>query len=145
MNKAISLRQPWAWLVAEGYKPIEFRWRSSTFRGECYIHASKKFDDYGYQWLLDHPNLPGVDKVKQMSWCPKIDSDFGAIIGKITVVDCMKVREARLFYPDSVWIAIAGVSLGDTAFILKDALHFPRDKYIPCKGKIAPLFFEVGI
>ena len=57
--KAISLRQPWADLVVRGHKSIEFRSRSDSFRGECYIHASRKFDHNGYEWLLRRSYLPG--------------------------------------------------------------------------------------
>ena len=140
--KAISLRQPWAWLVAEGYKPIEFRWRSDKFRGECYIHASKTFDDYGYQWLIEHPELPGVEKIIKMMWCPKVDADFGAIIGKMTVVDCLPVEQACLYYPNEMWLTVCRRRLGDKAFIIQNPVHFLRHNYIPCKGKIVPLFFE---
>ena len=139
--KALSLKQPWAWLVVEGYKPIEFRWWSSKLRGEIYIHASKKFDDFGYEWLLQHPELAGATNIKQMAWCPKIDTDFGSIIGKVTIKDCMKVEQARLFYPDEMWLTVCQRTLGNNAFILENPIHYLRQNYIPYKGKLG--FFDV--
>ncbi|MCP4687042.1 MAG: ASCH domain-containing protein, partial [Desulfobacterales bacterium] len=59
--KALSIRQPWAWLIANGYKDIENRsWRTS-FRGEFLIHAGKKFDGAGWDWAVAETNiaLPG--------------------------------------------------------------------------------------
>ena len=39
-SKAISLLQPWAWLVAAGHKQIETRSWYTAHRGELAIHAS---------------------------------------------------------------------------------------------------------
>ncbi len=39
--KAISIRQPWAWLIAEGLKTIETRTWETSYRGELIIAASK--------------------------------------------------------------------------------------------------------
>jgi len=41
--KALSIRQPWAWLIANGYKNIENRdWRfKPKLRGRIAIHAAK--------------------------------------------------------------------------------------------------------
>lgn len=46
--KALSLTQPWAWLVAHGPKSIENRVWNTTFRGYFLIHAAKgmKADDW---------------------------------------------------------------------------------------------------
>ncbi|EMX9180730.1 ASCH domain-containing protein [Citrobacter sedlakii] len=38
--KAISVRQPWAWLIVNGYKDIENRSRETYYRGPVLIHAS---------------------------------------------------------------------------------------------------------
>jgi len=42
--KALSLYQPWAWLVVNGYKKIENRKWHTRYRGSVLIHASKRFD-----------------------------------------------------------------------------------------------------
>lgn len=47
--KAISVKQPWAWAIAEGYKTIETRVWSTTHRGDLLIVASLKPD----QLVLD--------------------------------------------------------------------------------------------
>ncbi len=47
--KALSLTQPWAWLVVHGGKDIENRKWNTKFRGEFLIHAAKRMhvlDDY---------------------------------------------------------------------------------------------------
>ena len=46
-QKALSVRQPWAWLIVNGWKPIENRSRRTNVRGRILIHASLKFDHIG--------------------------------------------------------------------------------------------------
>lgn len=36
---AITIKQPWAWAIAAGYKKIENRTWQTKFRGPIYIHA----------------------------------------------------------------------------------------------------------
>ena len=38
--KALSIKQPWASLIAHGIKDIENRTWKTNFRGRIYIHAS---------------------------------------------------------------------------------------------------------
>lgn len=151
--KVITLKQPWAYLVAEGYKLIEFRCRSSSFRGKCFLHASKKIDKDAFRWL--------VDKVPEIYLKCLVNGRLdrrmfatGVIIGKMNVVDCMTTEKARKIYVEDlhmdkkgreIWLKVAGDSLGNRAFIIEDPIHFSSNDYIPCKGKIFPLFFDPEI
>ena len=38
--KALSIRQPWAWLIVNGYKDVENRSWQTKYRGRLYVHAS---------------------------------------------------------------------------------------------------------
>ncbi|AZG13828.1 ASCH domain-containing protein [Cupriavidus pauculus] len=40
-TKALSIRQPWAWLIVNGHKDIENRTWATRFRGPVLIHAAK--------------------------------------------------------------------------------------------------------
>ncbi|WP_206002040.1 ASCH domain-containing protein [Paraburkholderia aromaticivorans] len=40
--KALSIRQPWAWLIVKGHKDIENRTWSTRFRGRVLIHAGAR-------------------------------------------------------------------------------------------------------
>lgn len=40
--KALSIRQPWAWLIVQGHKKIENRTWGTKKRGRFLIHASSK-------------------------------------------------------------------------------------------------------
>lgn len=53
MMKVITLKQPWATLIAEGYKKYEFRTWKTNYRGEIYIHAGKGIDKEGMKRVKD--------------------------------------------------------------------------------------------
>jgi len=42
--KALSIQQPWAWLIVQGIKDIENRDWYTNYRGFLLIHAGKKID-----------------------------------------------------------------------------------------------------
>ena len=39
--KVLTIKEPWATLIIEGYKKYEFRSWKTNYRGEIYIHAAK--------------------------------------------------------------------------------------------------------
>ena len=90
--KAISIKQPWAWLIVTGIKDIENRNWKSNYRGRLLIHAPKTWDKSGYivlqNYLLDGEKeaLPEKDE-----WV------FGAIIGAVTMVDCVHNHPSKWF------------------------------------------------
>ena len=75
--KAITIKQPWATLIAEGYKEYEFRTWKTRYRGDILIHAGK-----------------GIDK-KAMKRFKHLGLEYpvGKIIAKATITDCIYVDE----------------------------------------------------
>ncbi len=73
--KVITIKQPFATLIAEGMKQYEFRTWRTKYRGELYIHAGL-----------------GVDK-KAMERYKKLNLDYpkGCIIAKCSLTDCLSV------------------------------------------------------
>lgn len=75
--KVITIKQPFASLIAAGLKEYEFRTWKTKYRGEIFIHAGKgidkkamkKFEEYG----LEYPS--------------------GCIIAKANLSDCIKVDD----------------------------------------------------
>ena len=75
--KVISIRQPWASLIINGYKQYEFRsWRTS-FRGPVLIHASGTIEK---------------EKLKRFESL-NLDYPTGKIIGQVTITDCIKMEK----------------------------------------------------
>ena len=75
--KVITVKQPFATLIAEGLKEYEFRTWRTKFRGDILIHAGK-----------------GIDK-KAMERYKHLNLDYpsGKIIAKATITDCLYVDD----------------------------------------------------
>jgi hypothetical protein len=43
-DRALSVRQPWAWALMVGLKPVENRTWATNHRGRLWIHASTRWD-----------------------------------------------------------------------------------------------------
>lgn len=88
--KALSIKQPWASLIAHGIKDIENRTWKTKFRGRIYIHACGKY--------LNRSTIYDVLNEKQWDFTfdeinrDKFDADnlyYSAIIGEVEIVDCV--------------------------------------------------------
>lgn len=82
--KCLSLKQPYAELVASGKKTIELRKWNTKFRGEFLVHASKI------------PNREACERIK-------VDPKFlvtGAVIGKAILYDVKVYSTERSFLQD---------------------------------------------
>lgn len=115
---ALSIRQPWAWAIAAGYKPVENRSWRTNFRGRFLIHAGKQIDMSAYRWMS---GWMFSQETKS------IDFRRGGIVGMGTITDCVEDM-------DSLWFS------GPFGFVIKDAQPLP---YYPVRGRLG--FFEVDI
>ena len=87
--KALSIHQPWAWLIAAGYKDVENRTWCTNHRGRVYIHTGKGVDD---------EDFPALRRVAQEGGLllPE-DDEFlralprGAIIGEVHITACRPI------------------------------------------------------
>ena len=52
--KVITIKQPWATLIAEGLKKYEFRTWSTKYRGDILIHAGKTIDKKALERFKDY-------------------------------------------------------------------------------------------
>lgn len=114
--KALTIRQPWAHLIIHGDKRIENRSKRTAYRGPLWIHAGLRYD-HADLYAKVHGRV--LDESKMT---------FGAIIGMVIVVDCVKYAQTR----DKRW------AVGPWCWILENprALRTP----IRCRGHLS--FFE---
>lgn len=119
--KTLTVKQPWASLIAHGIKPIENRSWKTNYRGEVLIHAGLDtvFDGFmpdgstvgewlclnGYDWHYN--NIP-----------------HGAIIGKANLVDCVIGH-------DSIWAESHSYN-----WVFEDAVFFP-EPILNVKGRLS--------
>lgn len=138
ITHAISIRQPWAWLVAAGWKDIENRSQHFKYRGAVAIHASKTRAPLEERHVaLDLMLQEATDRSGESSfeeWRPLTDEYHasvwhadraGAIIGIATIVGC---RHAAEDGRESRWYA------GPHGLVM----HSPElfDEPIPWKGQL---------
>ena len=87
--KALSLRPPWAWLMENGVKDIENRKWRTNYLGPLLIHTSKKWDEKGYQFIMNVMNV----------WVPaRTHHVYGAITGTVDLIDCVREHSSRWFF-----------------------------------------------
>lgn len=102
MNKAISIKQPWAYLICAGIKDVENRTWATKYRGRVYIHASAN-----NACSLDELNLEQFDKILRLSVGNinhfTLDNyNYSAIIGHVDIVNCIsKARDGK--GSESIW------------------------------------------
>ncbi len=119
--KAISIRQPWAWLIIHGGKDIENRDWSTAVRGPVLVHASKGMTRSEYQEAADNydpgdigPDLPPFEALER-----------GGIVGQVEIVGCANKST-------SPWFS------GKFGFVLANPKPLP---FRPYRGMLG--FFEV--
>ena len=112
LTHALSIRQPWAWLIVNGYKHLENRTWSTTRRGPIFIHTGQTFDPAGFAWVrATFPTIP----------MPRPEGfDLGGITGIATITDC--ICQSR-----SKWFS------GPKAFLLTDRAPLT---FHPCPGRL---------
>lgn len=86
--KTLSIKQPWASLIAHGIKNIENRTWASKYRGRIYIHASATYAAKELQSLLTYEQFNAIPNNLQNEFLRGIWKR-SAIIGEVDIVDCV--------------------------------------------------------
>lgn len=97
--KTLSIKQPWAILIASGIKDIENRTWKTNYRGRIYIHASQQSAGKMVD-ILSNAQFDLVIGGHSKSLTEKFKS---AIIGEVDIVDCVinhpSIWAEPTFYP----------------------------------------------
>jgi len=82
--KALSVKQPWAWLIVNGYKEIENRNWPTAHRGRIFIHASKQVDNSDNSWdfIKERIDPKTFKKLREMTF-PR-----GCLVGEVDLIGC---------------------------------------------------------
>lgn len=114
----LSVRQPWAWLIVQGWKLIENRTWPTSFRGRFLVHASKGLTAAEYEscYLFVAGFAPACAQA-----IPEFEIlERGGIVGEATLLDCVTRH-------DSEWFC------GPYGFVLEDAKPWT---FYPCRGAL---------
>ena len=122
--KVISIKEPFATLIMNGSKLIETRSWKTNYRGELYIHASKKLIKKEY---LNNPYIFKLVKDKNMN--------YGNIICKVNLVDCIYMDQKFLdeIKKNKQEYNLGLYKLGRYAWLFKDVVPINP---VEAKGKL---------
>lgn len=81
--KAITIHQPWASMIAKGYKKFETRSWKTNYRGPIAIHAGKTFNKHAFQYFMDY--YSEADSMNE-------NLPTGAVIAIADLVECWQVQ-----------------------------------------------------
>jgi len=115
--RALSIRQPWAWLIVNGYKDIENRSWRTKYRGPFLVHAGLKLENEAYDQVADwfDIQLPPPGEIER-----------GGIVGQSTILDCVENHASPWFF-------------GPYGFVLDKSKPLP---FRPMRGRLG--FFPVN-
>jgi hypothetical protein len=111
--KVIVVRQPWAWLIVNGYKGIENRSWKTQYRGRLLIQASaglpprRQFEEFRAFAKKRGVELPD-------------EFETGGIIGMVRLEDCVTKSRRKWFE-------------GPVGWVLSGARRLP---FTPLKGRL---------
>lgn len=130
--KVITIREPYATLIKEGYKKIETRSWKTNYRGKIYIHAglNKTMPDN-----ITKQNLEGLTKGLEFS--------YGCIICEAELIDCIYMTNEYIeeIKKDNYQEYLVGeYQVGRYAWVLDNVKVL--DKKIDVKGKLGLWNFE---
>jgi hypothetical protein len=122
--KALSIRQPWAWLIVNGFKDIENRSWDTRYRGTVLIHASKGMTRAEYEAAKGIcESLPPLERITMP---PFEKLERGGIVGYAHITGTTRESESPWFF-------------GPVGFQLVGAKPLPFQQL---KGRLS--FFETG-
>ena len=124
--KVLTIKNPWATLIVDGYKKYEFRSWKTNYRGKILIHAGLSLEK---DMLLRFKNY-------------NLDCINGAIIGEADLVGCILVNEEfsnKLKYIDPI---VYGKSNHTETYAWKLENVKKYDKPIYVKGKLGLWNYE---
>ncbi len=134
MLKALSVKQPWAFLLALGIKDVENRVWPTAFRGELLIHASKSIDPHAEVALClnEHPVTGAPDCLPKDIYNAfrngsRGGTAYGGIIAIVEIVDCVTASSSPWF-------------TGPYGFVVRNARVLP---FTPLRGQ--QRFFNVAV
>lgn len=121
--RALTIRQPWAWLILHAGKDIENRTWATSFRGPFLVHAAKGMTRAEYDRANAFARQTGRLGVELP---PPEALARGGVVGAVTLVDCVP-QSASPWY------------MGQMGFVLQRPVVLP---FVPCRGQLG--FFDIA-
>lgn len=130
-TKVLSLKQPYAWLIANGYLLVDDRTWGTQYRGPLLIHASKGLYEQYYDYIKSRTDIPLPTKDKL---------EYGGVIGVANLVHCCRPGDLPEGVSRQQRAHFGGVHQEYFGFLFEQATPLA---FIPCPGKLG--IFEINV
>jgi hypothetical protein len=129
--RALSIAQPWTFLLSHGYKDVENRDWTTRYRGPVLLHAGQKMDeDFFLDQGLHYPTWKRLPcGLPDNAPAYKRDYERGGIVGIATLVDVVE-------YSTSPWFR------GAYGFVFENARPLP---FVKVRGSLGLFSVPDGI
>ena len=124
--KVLTIKEPWASLIIEGYKKYEFRSWKTKYRGKILIHAGMTIEQDMLKRFKDYKFIPNP----------------GYIIGEATLVDCILVDEKFNEELKKIDPVVYGRNNHTCAYAWKLENVIKYNHLVPVKGKLGLWNYE---
>lgn len=118
--KVLTIKNPWATLIINGYKKYEFRSWKTKYRGKILIHTSI------------NPDKKIIDNFDNLN----LNYQNGYIIGEAEIIDCIEVTkefEDKLVKENK---KVYGMTVGRGGYAWKLENVVKYEEPVPVKGKL---------
>ena len=129
--KALSLKQPYAWLIANGYLLVDDRTWGTQYRGPMLIHASKGLYEQYYDYIKANTDIPLPSKDKL---------EYGGVVGIANLVLCCQPGNIPAGISRQQRAHFGGLNQAYFGFLFEQARTLPL---MPCPGKLG--IFEIDL
>ena len=132
MIKALSLKQPYAWLIANGYLLVDDRTWGTGYRGPMLIHASRGIYEEYYDYLVANTDIP----------LPSKDQfGYGGVVGIARLALCARPDEIPPTLTREQRAHFSGVPRDGFGFLFENAKPL---ELMPCPGKLGIFEIDMG-
>ena len=131
ITKALSLKHPYAWLIANGYLLVDDRTWGTQYRGPILIHASKGLYEQYYDFIQSNTNIPLP---------PKEKLEYGGVVGVANLVLCCQPGKLPAGISREQRAHFGGVHQEYYGFLFEEATPVG---FLPCAGKLG--IFEIDV
>lgn len=129
LAKALSLKQPYAWLIANGFLLVDDRSWGTRYRGPILIHASKGIYTEYYDYIKANTDIPIPAKDKL---------GYGGVVGIANLALCCRPGELPNGISRIQRAHFGGIHQEYYGFLFEQAKPLPL---LPCPGKLG--IFEI--
>lgn len=124
ITKSLSFKQPFAWLIANGYLLVDDRSWATDYRGPILIHASKGLYETYYDHLFHHTDIP----------LPARDQlEFGGVVGMANLILCAQSHKLPADLHPTQRAHFKNVHGDSYGLLFDQAQPLPL---MPCRGQL---------